>query len=109
MSPKGEQPERPTTYGNVLTGPAAQVVATLVALGIVLGVGYKLHDVIGAASAATLDQSAAAQIQADVASIKSDLGKLSTDMIKVKCRWNIDNTCPENASSPVRSAGFTGR
>lgn len=86
MAPRDrEQQERPTTYGGVLTGTAATVVATLVALGAVLTLGWKAHDVVGRAEAA----------QPGVpAEVIRRLDKLDTDMLLIKCRLGIENICP---------------
>lgn len=89
---KGDQAP---TYGGVLTGSAAIVVATLLAVGAVLAVGWKAHDVVTAAQASEVP----ADVRKDIADIKIAIGKIN-------CRLNIEGTCPE-AGPAVRTSGVS--
>lgn len=90
MAPRGEQPP---TYGGILSAPAATVVAVLVGLGVVAGLGWKARDLIGAAEAA------------QPSAVVKRLDKLDTDMLLIKCRLGIENICP-TPNQPVNVSGI---
>lgn len=92
--------DKPDTYGGVLTGPAAIVVATLLALIAVAAVGWKARDLVAPAEAAT-KRADPATLEEKVDKIGADLGEVKTDIAVIKRQLGLDGLAPP----PLRASG----